>query len=402
MSRRASKRHLPPITSAIIQGRFPHSHYPGPALFAANCRELARAYALSRGRARLLPAARLFGAVERHSRILHQLRHARYKVVPYLIDVAGRSAHWLREPEDFRPRTSHGRDQLAELVRHLFESYRVPGWLRAALTPQRGRPGRAPAFGWYVHVAQGRSLRTAPGLPLPLSRRAAHEALYAPARHSPGQALLYGYLRAQGATEPVRDALLRAAHGRDFVWDEPSLKLFERIARAPALAAAQIPALVDYARVRRAEGASLDVTVPALLRGLERWQAAQREREYGPRFDERWPSPLPLAPLEGSTEHGAFSIRELRSLRELFEEGQVMQHCVFTYGHAARSGAASIWSLRITQGGQEIDRVTVRIAASERAVVEARRHHNHDIRPEERELLRRWASRQGLSLVMRI
>lgn len=68
MSRRASIQqsiHFPHlITPRIIQGRFTSSDYPGPAIFAANRRELAGAYRLSRGRPRLLAAARLFGAVE--------------------------------------------------------------------------------------------------------------------------------------------------------------------------------------------------------------------------------------------------------------------------------------------------------------------------------------------------
>jgi hypothetical protein len=405
MSRRASKQQSILVTPAIIQGRFSSSHYPGSAVFAANCRELSRAYRLSRGRPRLLAAVRLFGAVERHTRVLHQLRHERYKVVPYLIDLAGRSAAWLRAPEDFRPRTTHGRDQVAELVRYLFESYRVPRWLRGALTPKRGRPAQAPAFGWYVHVAQGQSLRSAPGLPLPLSRRAAHEALLAPARYPPQQALLYGYLRAHDAPAAVCTALLLAPRTRDLAANEPWLKLFEKIARTPDFPAHQVAPLLHYAQVRCAEGASLDVSVPTLLRGMGRWHAAlrdaavrQRALQYGPEFDQRWAASLPNAQLEGSCEHGDYTISELRSFRELFEEGQVMHHCVFTYAHAARAGTVSIWSLRITRGGHEAGRVTVRVTASERAVVEARRRCNYAIQPHERELLRRWADSHGLSL----
>src|SRR5262245_15887431 len=121
MSRRALQQQSILVTPAIVLGRSSRARYPGTAVFAANCRELARAYRLSRGGPKLEAAARLFGAVERYSRILHQLRHARYKVVPYLIDLAARSASWLRAPEEFRPRTTHGRDQIAELVRYLFE-----------------------------------------------------------------------------------------------------------------------------------------------------------------------------------------------------------------------------------------------------------------------------------------
>jgi PcfJ-like protein len=105
-------------------------------------------------------------------------------------------------------------------------------------------------------------------------------------------------------------------------------------------------------------------------------------------------------PFAGSSEQGDYTIRELLSFRELFEEGQLMQHCVFTYAAAARAGSASIWSLRLTHAGREVSRVTVRVAPSERALVEARRRCNHAIQPNERELLQRWANSQGLSVAL--
>jgi hypothetical protein len=360
---------------------------------------------MSRGRPRVVAAARLFGAVERHSRILHQLRQGRCKVVTYLIDLAGRSSAWLRAPEDFRPRTSHGREQLPELVRHLFESYRVPGWLRGALSPRGARPVRGAAFSWYIHVAQGQNLRFAPGLSMRLSRRAAHEALFAPARCAPQQALLYGHLRANGARRDVRDTLLRVARGPHFVVDDSWLQLFEKMARAPALAADQVAPLLQYASWRREQGASLDVSVTALLRGMDRWQAARRDAavreralQYGAEWDQRWAPSLPPCRFEGSFEHGQYAIIELRSLRELFEEGSFMHHCVFGYAPAARAGTVSIWSLRIARAGREVRRVTLRVVASEAAVVEARRRCNQNIDPHERQLLRCWASSRGLSV----
>jgi len=404
MSRRALSSYRLPITTAIITGRFRHARYPGPAIFAANCREISRAFSLCRGGPNVQASVRLFAEVEQQTRILHQLRHSQCKVVSYLVDLAQRSALWVRAPEEFRPRTTHGKDQIGELVRYLFEAYRVPSWLRAALEPKRGRPVLALAFGWYVHVASGQSLRDAPGLPLHLTRRAAHEAQFAPARSRPYQALLYGNLSAWGASRAVRDELL-AITRYQVALDEPVLELLEKIARAPAFPAHQLRPLLEYVRMRRAEGACLNVSLPALVRSMERWHAAGREAvlrqqaaRYGAEFDQRWASASSGAPFSGSSEHGDYTMLELGSLRELFEEGQLMQHCVFTYAQAARTGAMSIWSLRISRSGQEIGRVTVRVVPAERALVEARRRCNLGIHAHERDLLRTWASARGLSL----
>jgi len=409
MSRRAS---LPQsielsslVTPRIIQGRGYLARNLGSAIFAANCEQIARAYRLTRGGPKLLAAARLFGAVESQSRILHQLRHDRYKVVPYLIDLASRSAEWLRAPEDFRPRATHGRDQIVELTHHLFAAYRVPAWLERALPPKRGRPAQAPAFGWYVHVAQGRSLRTASKLSVPLSRRAAHEALSAPARSRPEQALLYGFLQGSGATPAVRDALLHEARVDRFVVDETWLKLFEKIARMPALPVGRVLGLLEYVKARRTEGACVDRPLPTLLLAMDRRNAERREllvqkqaATYGPAFDQRWVSGVPATPLAGSCDAGHYTFVELCTFREIFEEGQLMQHCVFDYAGAARAGTVSIWSLRIVRTGHDVGRVTIRVIASERTVVEARRRCNESIKPYERELIRSWALQQGWSL----
>jgi hypothetical protein len=203
----------------------------------------------------------------------------------------------------------------------------------------------------------------------------------------------------------MRDAVLQATRFRDFTLDAPWLKLLERIARTRELPAVQIAPLFDYLEVRRQEGASLDVPTAVLLRGMQRWHAELRDAaarrtalQYGPQFDERWAASLPATSFEGNSEHGDYAVSELRSFRELFEEGQAMHHCVFTYAHIARAGTVSIWSLRVTQAGREVGRVTVRVVVKERAVVEARRRCNHSIEPHERELPRGWAASRGLSL----
>jgi hypothetical protein len=197
-----------------------------------------------------------------------------------------------------------------------------------------------------------------------------------------------------------------ATYQREFLLAEPWLKLFEKIARSPGFRAEQVRPLLEYARNRHSEGESLELPVPALLRAMERRQLADREAAArkqalaaGTDFDRRWASSLPAMRLEEGIEDAQCTILELRSFRELFEEGQAMRHCVFNYARAARAGTVSIWSIRMFRDGHETGRVTLRVAPTERAVVEARRRCNQIIEPHERELVRRWADRRGLSLV---
>jgi hypothetical protein len=351
--------------------------------------------------------------VERHSSILQTLRPGRYKIVPYLIDLATHSARWVRAPEDFRPTSELGPEQVVELVRHLLERYPTPGWLHAPLTPRRGRRLCAAPFEWYLHVARGGNLRTAPQLPFPLTRRGAHEAMFAPAKLAPHQALLFGHLRACGGQDAVVLEIIARVGTRPAVIDPVWLELGEKIARARDMPPHQVRPLFDYVEHRRFRCERRDrfvlreCSVPSLLKRMEEWhielRAAAFQRQMASRtfrfaFDERWPSQLTHAELEGDSEHGKYVVTELRSAKELFEEGRHMHHCVATYTASAGSGTVSIWSLRLKREQREVGRVTIRVTLSSREIVEARRFANQKIQPHELRILQRWAAKSGLTL----
>lgn len=411
MSRRATKpRPQAPhclITPAIIQGRNSPQYRAAPTIFEANCRQLALAYAGARPGTRKLAAARLFAAVEAGSSILHELRPTRYKVVPYLIELAARSAHWIREPEDFRPSAEHPILQVLTLMRHLFARYSAPAWLEQALVPRRGALPRGPELSWFIHVAQGHNLRDAPRLPFALTSRASHFAMSAPATLRPREALLFGVLRALGGNDQLVLELLACSPWPcrlDDVW----LKLFEKIARTPAFPLHQVRPLIDYVRHRRFDHARADVfslssySITDLRKGMERWHAELRTfqaSKLGLSIDSPWTSRLRAEERSVSSEHGGYVLLELRTARALFEEGSCMHHCVASYTRSCAEGLMSIWSLRFQHGDRELRRVTIRVAIAERRVVEARRFANARIEASDLSVIAAWARDHGLSLV---
>ena len=256
-------------------------------------------------------------------------------------------------------------------------------------------------------MAQGGNLRTAPRLPLSLTKRGAHEALLAPAHLSPLRALLFGHLRACGGDQAVLCEIVTQVQGTDV---EPFwLELYEKIARARDVPPEQVRPLVDYVAYRRFRCERrdrfvlADHDVPSLVKRMVEWHAALRaanfQRAAGVHFrfayDERWPSRHETSDFEGTCEQGDYTLLELRSVRDLFEEGQHMHHCVATY---ASTGVASIWSLRLRHEGREVGRVTIRVALPGREVVEARRFANQKIQPYELQILQRWATKAGLTV----
>lgn len=81
-----------------------------------------------------------------------------------------------------------------------------------------------------------------------------------------------------------------------------------------------------------------------------------------------------------------WTVIELISGRELYEEGRAMHHCVSGYAHRCAAGWAAIFSLR-EEGWR---RVTVEITVPERRVVQARGACNRAATSEEKDVLQRW------------
>ena len=72
-----------------------------------------------------------------------------------------------------------------------------------------------------------------------------------------------------------------------------------------------------------------------------------------------------------------WSIRELRSNRELAAEGKAMSHCVLSYAKSCRSGGMSIWSLGVRIGnGPRRQVLTIAAEPFARRVTQIRGRYN--------------------------
>ncbi|MFW5741207.1 MAG: PcfJ domain-containing protein [Myxococcota bacterium] len=396
------------MTPRIVQGTWVGRRYPGTPTFVAHCEQLARAFPSTRAAARRAPIAALWRAVEERCSILESLHPHRHRVVGLLVRIGAMCKAWVRSPEDFRSCASSPQRQVGELIAHLFARYEAPAFFESAWWPERPTWKRDwPAFNWYVHVAGGGSLRTAPGLPTRLTRRAAHEAMRAPDSLTPRQALRWGQVRAVGAAEPIAFAILRTPIALDFEHDHFWQLLFAKIADTP-LRPEEVGPLIDYVRHQRfvaPNGERFSVrgrSIPALLRAMERWHRdlGQHHRALlhlgGVGLQDRtW---LPLSGVEPLSEESAWSLQELCSFRELFAEGRRMHHCVATYVHSCIRGDTSIWSLTHRDQQASSSRVTIRIDKHSRSIVEARSVANRPISRSAYRLIQSWAKQNHLRI----
>jgi hypothetical protein len=409
-SKTPPRRPSEPITTLVIEGRWRGRRLPGSACFVANCRMLARSYRARPRRRRHLPAIALFATLERESIILDSLRPDRHKIVAVLLRLASYSRAWVRPIEDWRPASASGGGQLSELIRFLFERYPAPEFFHSAWHLTRRRRFDWTEFAWYLHVARGASIRTAPDLPVRLSPRAAHEVAAAPAALSPRQALRWGQIRAAGVPPQLAHAILATPAGADFQNDALWLPFFEKLAHQPTLQAEQVGPLVDYV-AHRARAADRGVfsfkgrTIAGLLRAMERWHQELVVRRYADlcaadgAADKRWDAVAGVSPLCDERDGDLWQLTELCSARELCEEACRMRHCVPIYCQSCLAGVTSIWSLRTCRLGRERARVTIRLDVTKRAIVEARGPANTAIAPAEHAWIKYWARINGLEVM---
>ncbi|MEO1482503.1 MAG: PcfJ domain-containing protein [Myxococcota bacterium] len=373
------------MAARIVMGEW-RGHYPGPAAFAVNCQRLAKAFPRAKHSEKRRELVRLLTVVELNSALLETPLTGRNRVVETLLWLARESRSWVREPESWSGASTRA---MRSLFRHLFERYPVPEFFDQALPPNDPRFG----FEWYRHVAAGHNIRTAPGLPVSLTKREAHLMMQAPKHLTPSAALRWGRFRAVGASPSLTAIFLRRPV--DFVPEDVWLSLAEKLAAAGGVPHSQVSPLCDYVGFRlREESFSLKGrSVSSLRRGMEEWHRTLRQQ---PRRSYRWDPSSRVSPFQEEQRGFLTRIDELCSSEELAREGAEMRHCVRSYDFQCLKGNASIFALRSSD--PSIRRVTIRLDGGGGRVVEARGFANAYPTRVEQRVIERWAAENRLQV----
>lgn len=356
-------------------------------------------------RLHVLPAAlRLVEAVPRAVELLGADRDGTHAT--WFLGLAG--AVWLRPPEEWAQGTRNAGRALASLTRHLLARWPVPAVLDDAWTS-----GEARQRAWWLHVASGQNLRTAEGLPFPLTKRAAHEALLAPEHVGVAGALRWGQVLALGGTTRLARALLGTRLGRTVGEDTASEDFWETVIRwlvgHPLLDPTHLGPIVDFLHAQKfvvPAGATAapqpgltmrDRQPRALLAQVTAWhQRLARARRWvgrDARVPLTWGRTLALEDWKhlGPDGRVAHLVVPLLSVDDLIVEGERLEHCVASYAWSCARGTASIWSLRRPEKEGFTPLLTIEVDPRTRRVVQARRKRNAFPDAATTSLLQRWA-----------
>ncbi len=334
-----------------------------------------------------------------------------------LIKLHDRKALWLRPLHQWKTRSKNPVRQFGELTHHLFDKFGdVPSlmevvWLRNDRPSWRYRD-------WYVHLGRGHNLRTAKS-PVKVTKKIAHEFVRAPHDYTVEQAVRWGQLRALGSGPNTINALVATRLGRSFENEEFWFTVLRFIAENPMLDPRQIGPLVDYLQNQRFEPTEVEVapgnwrqepppqpglsmrgrTVDTLLRQVDAWhKGLSRVRRLSGEAYAR--ADFDGIALERSSRgrSSRWTVRQLRSARELQIEGAELRHCVSSYHWSCARGYCTIWSLSRSGDGKSFERRQTIEVNKSGTIVQCRGLANRDPSSEEWSVIKDWAREADLQI----
>jgi hypothetical protein len=317
--------------------------------------------------------------------------------------------------EQWAPRSHNADRQFSSLARHLWAVYDVPLFMDRAWLQ-----GDAIQQAWFQHIGEGKNIRSADGLPIPLTKKMAHHFMGAPASYSIEAALRFGQVMALGGDHRLANALQETRLVREFRNDDFWLSVIRFFVRNPMLDLVHVQPIVDYLWNQRYEprvvfierGVAQELgpeqpnlsmhgrTVATLLRAVNEWHRRLGRKITGGPFQWRKSSVSDFKFIEGTEEsHNmkVWRIRELLSSQELVTEGRRMRHCVASYANSCYRGLCSIWSMEVETEEGVAPLLTIEVNHQQNEICQVRGKHNRLSTEKERDVLRHWALQEGLN-----
>ncbi len=348
---------------------------------------------------------RLLAVVQDRSVLLHRTLLGGYKswtqptrFLKGLVALAQQQAHWLREPDDWRP-VPNNLQQFGSLARHLLAKSPVPTFMDGVWFLEPSTTSRQQQK-WFRHLAMGGNIRGT-DIPVRLTKAMARHFSLAPDHYSVEEALRWGQVRGWGGDKDLVRVVISTRLGSSLEHDEYWSGIIRFLVQNADLLLSHIGPVIEYLYfhkfVFRLEEPVLPrdrKTVLSLLKKVCQWQPEGAHHSGIPsltwdhsgiggfQHDEGW--------------ERTWTIRELTNSSELTVEGKVMRHCVASYASLCSRRLSSIWSMMCTSYLGQKRVLTIEVDPAIRMIVQARGKRNARPSPAARGIMEKWAAKEGL------
>lgn len=332
---------------------------------------------------------------------------------------------WVRDISTWEWNSRNTYKQLKSLIEHLFCEYEVPEFMFQAWIEKNTNNKH---IEWFLHLASGGSARNLFKFPIPITKKMAHEFICTP---FPGYSIDDSIRRSQvlgmGGDVRLADAIMMSRLRHEFINNDFWTTVIQFFIGIPMLNLDEVGTVIDYINeqkfvskrtvvngviMNRPENPGFTMkgrNITALIRDTHAWhrELAQLRRQaryandnnsysYKPDLTSKWSRSEYVKNFtftEGKNEKKkVWNIMEIINASDLYDEGKIMHHCVYSYLSSCLKGSCLIFSLRLF--GQSMATIEVRNSV----VVQIRGSYNS--RPTDKEIviINNWAKENYIAM----
>ena len=348
------------------------------------------------------------------------LNHTDY--VKAIIAFVKHHTWWHRPILEWEPRTRNAARQFSALARYLFAQYKVPVFMDSVWCQDDIKAQR-----WFIHIGEGKNIRTAYSLPIRMTKKMAHYFIQAPADYEINAAFRWAQIHALGGNKKIADAIAGTQLTRRFSDNEFCLSVMRFFIHNPMLDISQYNPIIDYIwnqkyenrivfierGIAREEGPaqpnfSMHGRTPeTLLNQVEIWHRQLGIESRG--GDLQWIKSeyMDYKTIEGREKNHdmkVWTISELLSSNELIAEGRKLSHCVASYARTCFTGKTTIWTMEVqncfygNNNQMREKQLTIELHTLSKTIRQIRGLRNRLANSDEMEIIYRWAKKQGFAI----
>ena len=326
----------------------------------------------------------------------------------YHLDVVFRMSNYgnrmVREIEGWKREGLNEEDQLRSLIKYCFELYPTADFLRETLFTNNKRHIK-----WYLDLAIGKPVFNLEGFPKDFTKKMAHAFTNIKDIMPVDEALVTARIKSLGANVIIERLLFNsflARGGIDF--DSFWIEVLTFFSKFQFIEHNQFYYILDFLQHIKHADPKFSIkgrTLASLTRLSQEWH---RDVYIQAHKDEllTW-KPQPVEDYvfveetsDVDSENKTYTIKELCSSLELFEEGNTMGHCVASYDRNCKRGASAIFSLaEFTNSEEEKKRlVTMEVNPKGKEVVQIRAKYNEEPPQSHLEIIKDWANTMNYTI----
>lgn len=335
--------------------------------------------------------------------------------------------HWLRLPERWQPdayknfaKVHSWEDKcrllLEDLLQYLFVKYSMPAFMNKAWQTNNHKH-----LMWFIQMGKGQSVRDVKDFPANMTSKMAHFFMQAPPYYSIDKALFYGQVCGWGGNDALCDqlqgvALQHIQNDGDFL-----RQVVQFFAQYPNLVENNKVALViNFINVYKYQGQRVYIrekgivdrpaanpkfslkgrTEKSLLRIISEWQRSMKllAENFNGLLTYWTIREIPDFEYWSESQKCKYKITQLINSYELWQEGNLMRHCVGSYAQKCMNGNSSIWAMtKVNKQGEETKCVTIELCR-EGVVREVKGKQNRTPIESEVKVIREWTNKVDISL----